>query len=72
MRFERIGKPIGLMGLASDFVGNMFLIVELGSQIRAIEIGSTQLSKSRGRLILPGQILALQDLQYYHELASIF
>ncbi len=72
MKLVRIGKPIGLMGTKIDFVGNMFLIVELGGRQHAIEVGSTQLSRNRGRVILPGTAFALKDMQYYQELAQVF
>ena len=65
-------RAIGLAGTEVDFVGNMFLIVELGGQEQAILIGSTLLTSLGDRVFLPGELLALKDMQYYQEMASSF
>ncbi|MBU8872112.1 MAG: hypothetical protein KOO60_14685 [Gemmatimonadales bacterium] len=72
MKLIRIGKPIGLMGTEVDFVGNMFLIIELDGRQQVIEVGSSQLTSNRGRVLLPVQAFALKDIQYYQEMARIF
>jgi hypothetical protein len=72
MKLVRIGQPIGLLGTEVDFVGNMFLIVELGGQQQAIEIGSTLLTSQDDRVIMPGELFKLKDMQYYQEMASMF
>jgi len=65
LKWVQFGKAIGSMPSESGFIGNMYILVKINDMDYAIEIGCTQLSKKRGRLITDSGPLMLRTMNYY-------
>jgi hypothetical protein len=61
-----MGKIIGRVPSESGFVGNMYIEARLDGEEIVIEIGSTQVSQNRGRVLMTGApLLSLKKMAYY-------
>ena len=60
-------KAIGINMVDSEFVGNMYIRIQIAGVDHIIEIGVSRMSKNRGRVITDLAPLQLMDTSYHYE-----
>jgi len=70
LEWVQLGKVLGSLPSESGFIGNIYIEVNIGYTVYYIEIGVTQLSKDRGRVITASTPLILQTESHYEKNAN--
>lgn len=60
-----LGKVMGRLPSESGFIGNIYIKVKINGIDYIIEIGGTQISRDRGRVIIDSTPFILRTMSYY-------